>query len=379
MNIAVNTRLLLKDKLEGIGWFTYETLRRIVKEHPEHKFIFIFDRPYSSSFIFSDNVKAVVVGPQARHPFLYPLWFEWSIPRILKKYQADIFLSPDGYISLSTKTPTVDVIHDLNFEHNPKDLPFLSRHYYRYFFPRYAKKAAHIITVSHFSAQDISSQYAIPKEKISVAWNGVNPDFAPAEQTTKQHIRQLLTQGHPYLIFVGALHPRKNIINILTAFDHYKALHRDDPLKLLIVGEKMWRNAGIQKTFEQISAKDDVIFSGRMNSSELKDAYGAAEALVFASYFEGFGIPILEAFKCHTPVITSNVTSMPEVAGEAALLIDPNNHIDISQAIKKIREDTTLKEALIKAGSQRVQQFSWDNTAALVWEGIEKVIRDQSL
>src|SRR5690606_7224010 len=117
MRIAVNTRLLLKGKLEGIGWFTYQTLERIVKQHPEHEFIFFFDRPYDRSFVFASNVTPVVLSPQARHPVLFYLWFELGIPRLLRKYKADLFLSPDGFSSLSTKVPTCLVIHDLAFEH----------------------------------------------------------------------------------------------------------------------------------------------------------------------------------------------------------------------------------------------------------------------
>jgi hypothetical protein len=155
MKIAVNTRLLLKNKLEGIGWFTFETLKRITEQHPEHEFYFIFDRKYDDSFIFSKNVKPIIIPPQARHPFLFFLWFEFSIPYILKRLKADVFLSPDGYLSLSSKTKQVAVIHDLNFEHNPNDVPFLVRKYFKFFFHRWAKKATRIVTVSEYSKKDI--------------------------------------------------------------------------------------------------------------------------------------------------------------------------------------------------------------------------------
>ena len=118
MKIAVNTRLLLKDKLEGIGWFSYESLKRICIAHPEHEFVFIFDRPYSEEFIFADNVTPVVVGPPARHPFLYILWFEISVAKVLRKHNVDVFLSTDGYLSLSTKVPSIAVLHDLNLKIN---------------------------------------------------------------------------------------------------------------------------------------------------------------------------------------------------------------------------------------------------------------------
>ena len=142
MVIAVNTRLLLKGKLEGIGWFTYETLKRMTLNHPEHEFIFIFDRPYNKDYVFAENVIPVVIGPAyTASGFCGYLWFEFQIPRILKKYKADVFLSPDGYLSQRTDIPQLGVIHDINFVHRPDDLPWLKAKYYNYFFPKFARLA----------------------------------------------------------------------------------------------------------------------------------------------------------------------------------------------------------------------------------------------
>ena len=131
MRIAINTRLLLPDKLEGIGWFTHEIMSRIVKAHPEHTFIFIFDRAFDQRFIYAENVEPVVMWPPTRHPLLYRIWFNWLLPRKLKKLKADAFISPDGYLALSSTVPTLAVIHDINFEHYPEDLPGAYGRYYR--------------------------------------------------------------------------------------------------------------------------------------------------------------------------------------------------------------------------------------------------------
>ncbi|MCA1760933.1 MAG: glycosyltransferase, partial [Bacteroidales bacterium] len=164
MRIAVNTRLLLKGKLEGMGWFSYETLKRMTRNHPEHEFIFIFDRPYSEEFIFSENITPVVIGPPARHPVLFYFWFEFQIPRVLKKHKADVFLSPDGYLSLKTKVPQLAVIHDISFAHRPQDIPGMKRWYYNYFFPKFARKATRIATVSNYSKTDIAKTYQVDAE-----------------------------------------------------------------------------------------------------------------------------------------------------------------------------------------------------------------------
>src|SRR5881396_305069 len=119
MRIAVNTRFLLKDQLEGVGYFIFETLKRITAAHPEHQFIFIFDRPYDQRFIFSENITPVVIGPPARHPLLWKYWYDVRIPAVLKKYKAEIFLSPDGICSLATRVPQCIIVHDLAFLHYP--------------------------------------------------------------------------------------------------------------------------------------------------------------------------------------------------------------------------------------------------------------------
>jgi len=373
LKIAVNTRLLLPDKLEGIGWVAFETLKRITTAHPEHQFYFIFDRKWDERFIFSDNITPMVVGPQARHPFLYYIWFEYSVPRMLKKINADLFLSPDAYLSLKTRIPSIPVFHDLNFEHYPKDLPCLERKYYRYFFPRYARKAEQIVTVSEFSKKDIVNLYGVPPEKVKVVYNGANENFRPVGNSVKEETRKKLSYACPYFIFVGALHPRKNLARLFQAFDYFKEQHKSD-IKLLVVGNKKYWTREIREAYEGMRHGDEVIFSGRMSAEDLHKAVASALAMTYVSYFEGFGIPIIEAYRCDTAVITSNVTSMPEVAGNAALLVDPFSVKSIAEALEKIAFDPELRTELIEKGRERRKIFTWQNSADNLWEVIEKVL-----
>lgn len=375
MNIAVNTRLLIENKLEGIGWFTFETLKRIVTRHPEHTFFFIFDRPYNKKFLFSDNVVPIVIGPQARHPFLFYLWFEFSIPTILKKIKADIFISPDGYASLRSKIPNLIVIHDLNFEHYPKDLPWIITKYYKYFFPRFARKATRIATVSDFSKNDIQQCYTIPADKIDVVYNGVSENFHPltADEITK--VKKQYSLDCDYFIYIGALLPRKNLKNLFLAYDHFRKENQKN-IKLLIVGARKWWTKEMEVVFTSLEHKNDIIFTGRLNSEELNKVLGSSLALTYVSYFEGFGIPLLEAFQCNIPVITSNVTSMPEVAGNAALLANPFDPASIAEAMQQISSDGELRKDLILKAYRRRQDFSWDHTADLLWQSIEKLFSE---
>jgi len=377
LKIAVNTRLLLPDKLEGIGWVAYETLKRITRAHPEHEFYFIFDRKWDERFIFADNITPVIASPPARHPLLYYIWFEWAIPRILKKIKADLFLSPDAYLSLKTDVDSVAVFHDLNFEHYPKDLPLLERKYYGYFFPRYARKAKHIVTVSEFSKKDIVNLYDIPAEKIDVVYNGANESFMPASEEEKIETRKKLSGGCPYFIFVGALHPRKNLVRLFQAFDYFKEQHKTD-IKLLVVGNKKYWTREIRQAFEGMRNNGELIFGGRMPAEELHKAVASALAMTYVSYFEGFGIPIIESYRCDTPVVTSNVTSMPEVAGDAAVLVDPFSVKSIASGLEKVAFDPDLREEMIIKGRERRKDFTWDKSADQLWNVLETVLNKKN-
>lgn len=371
MKIAVNTRLLLKDKLEGIGWVAYECLRRIVKSHPEVEFYFIFDREPDQKFIFAENVKPVVLFPQARHPFLYIAFFEFSLARFLRKLKPDMYISTDGYLSLRSKTKQIAVFHDLNFEHFPQDFPKIHLWHYKKYFPKYAKKASRIITVSEFSKKDICENYGISPDLIDVAYNGANDAFVPVNEDVKKEIRDKYSQGNPYFMFVGSLHPRKNLARLFTAFDIFKTKNEND-IKLVIVGNKKWWTEPIKNAYDAMKHKDDVIFVGRLSAEDLHLVTASALASVYVSYFEGFGIPIVEAFKCDTPVITSNVTSMPEVAADAALLVDPFDVESIADAMEKIL-DENLRNTLIEKGRRRREDFSWDKAAEMWWKTIENL------
>ncbi len=376
MRIAVNTRLLLKGKLEGIGWFTYQTLERIVRDHPEHDFIFFFDRPYDPQFVFAPNVTPVVVHPQARHPILFYIWFEWSIPYMLRKYKADLFLSPDSYMSLSTKVPTCLVIHDLAFEHYPEHFVLSHRMYWRHFSPLFAKKAKRIATVSTFSKTDITKHYGISPNIIDVVYNGAHDEYKPLSHDEREAVKSNYTGGCEYFVFAGALHPRKNIVNLLRAFIIFKKRQRTN-MKLVIAGRPAWKYDEVERMKEEMPFKEEVIWVGYMNVDELSKVIGAAYALVYASLFEGFGIPILEALQCNVPGIVSNTSSMPEVAGETALLADPSDPDDIANKMHLMYKDEAMRKNLIAKAQQQIDKFNWESSAKRLWESMMKCVTPQ--
>ena len=358
-----------------MGWFGYESMRRIANNHPEHEFLFIFDRPFHPDFISSKNIKPIVVFPPTRHPLLWIIWFEICLPFVLRKYQPDLFVSPDDMISLLSRTKSLAVIHDLNFIYYKKDMPFWVEKYYNFFFPRFAKKSVRLATVSEYSKNDIIKNYGIDGAKIDVVGNGSNLLYQPISEIQKGEIRNEISDGNLYFLFVGAMHPRKNIANLFKAFDLFKT-NQQSNIKLVIVGSKMYWRPDINDAYEGMRFKKDVVFTGRLAPEKLKDVIGAALALTYVPYFEGFGIPIVEAMYCDVPVITSNVTSMPEIAGDAALIVDPFSIDEIATALQKMAVDTDLRNSLIEKGRIKRKAYSWDITSEKLWQCIEKALKE---
>ena len=362
--------MLTQRKPGGIATYARETLRRITRTHPEHDFLFIVDRPFANRAEYPANVSVVRTFPSF-HPLLWYPWFEWAVPGILKKYGPDVFLSLDGYVSLAADVPTVDVICDLNFHHYPGDLPSRISRYYNTYFPKYAKKAKAIATISDYSKQDIVRLYGEPASKITVTWCGVGDAFLPLGEGEAKSIREDLTGGAPYFLSVGAVHPRKNLSRLIEAFGQFKAKTSAE-LKLVLAGPMLFKTGELFQVWNQSLHKKDILFTGPVSNTCLAAIYGGAHALLFVSYFEGFGIPALEAMACEVPVVAANRTSLPEVCGQAARYVDPFSVDDIARAMEDIFYDEDLRAHLIETGRRQKENFSWDKTADLLWQAIER-------
>ena len=374
MHVAVNTRFLLPGAhLEGIGRFTFETLTRLVAQHPEVTFHFLFDRSYDARYLFGPNVVPHVLYPPARHPLLFVMWFEGAVARWLARYRPAAFLSPDGFTTLNTAVPRVTVVHDLAFEHFPLDVGLLQRRYYHFFMPRFARASEQLVAVSEATKADIVRTYGILPTKISVAYNAPATLFQPQTEAAQRETRRRFSHGQPYFLFVGALQPRKNLGNLLRAFDAFKTAGGPAAAsaQLLIVGRKAWKAGPILDAYQRMRHQAAVHFTGRVADAELASLYAAARATVYVPYFEGFGIPIVEAQASGCPVLTANVSSMPEVAGEnGALLVDPHAAESIAAGLARLWHEEELRQQLVVRGHQNLARFSWERSAAVLWKAV---------
>ncbi len=369
MRIAINTRFLLKDRLEGIGLFTHEVAKGLVAQHPEFEFIFFFDRPFDRDFVLSKNVTPIVLFPPARHPLLFVWWFEWSVRRALKKHRIDVFLSPDNFMSLSTDVRTVLVTHDLAHVHYPRQVSLFQRLYYQFFTKRFNQRASRIVAVSEFTKADLVKQYGIAPAKISVSGNGCREMFSPLQMAEKMDARDAFSEGKPYFYYIGAVHPRKNVHRLIAAFDQFKTTTGASH-KLLIAGRFAWQAGEVKSAFEVAKHQSDIRFLGYVTDADSSQLMGAAAALVYVSLFEGFGVPLLEAMHAEVPIVTSNVSSLPEVAGEAALLVAPTKVEEIAEAMRRISEDEHLCNKLVANGRVQRTKFNWQRATDVVYEGL---------
>lgn len=373
MRIAVNTRFLLPGRLEGFGWYTHEIVRRMVLNHPEDEFIFLFDRPFDSRFVYAPNVRPLHVPPPARHPILFRIWFEWMLPGVLRREKVDVFFSPDSMCSLRSDIPTLMTCHDIVPLHFPEQIAKRHRSFLLTFLPRYLRRANHILTVSRYVKQDIERTCHIPADKISVAYNGSRDVFKPIQDIEKQVVRRKYSEGNPFFFYTGAIHPRKNIPRLIRAFEKFKQ-ETGAPVLLLLAGRFAWKTGEVSTAYEQATHRSDIRFLGYVEDQDLAELTASALAMTYVSISEGFGLPVLEAMCCDTPVLTANSSCLPEIAGNAALLVDPFSEESIAEGLIKIYSEPALADDLIKKGRLQREKFSWDKAAEEVYACLRRLV-----
>ncbi|MGB9882906.1 MAG: glycosyltransferase family 4 protein [Microgenomates group bacterium] len=296
------------------------------------------------------------------------LWSQIFLPiRLYLKKDIDVFFSPAHYLPRFCPYPSVVTIHDLSFLYYPQD--FLKKDLFQLKnWTKYSvKKAKKIIAVSNTTKKDIVKSYQIAPEKIEVVYNGYEKNIKHKEPDFK-----IDNYSDPYILYVGTLQPRKNIITLIKAFDQFKKIY--PKFKLIIAGKKGWLYKKIFQMVSDLGLEKEVYFTDYVTDNQLLFLYQNAFCLVFPSFYEGFGIPLLEAMSFGCPVISSFASSLPEIGADACLYFDPNNHYDLLEKLKTLKENSSLRKELINKGKKRVKEFSWKNCGEKTLEIIKSCV-----
>jgi glycosyltransferase involved in cell wall biosynthesis len=291
--------------------------------------------------------------PFWRIPFGFPLEF--------RREKLDVFHA-QYMIPPFCNCKTVTTIPDIAYEHYPQFFSKFDVLRAKVLIRRSAELADHIITVSDYSKNDISRTYHIDPDRITVTHEGAGPDFFPRD---KDECRERIARKYgiktSFILYVGRLQERKNLRRLLSAYARLRKQGAGE--KLVLVGKKDWESGNVQEHLKSLDLKDSVIFTGYVPSADLPVFYNAAEAFVYPSIFEGFGLPVIEAMACGLPVLTSYGSSLEEVAGDAALLVDPMSEESIAEGLDKLLGDSSLRLSLGRAGLLRSATFSFEKTA----------------
>ncbi|TAK35122.1 MAG: glycosyltransferase family 1 protein [Chloroflexota bacterium] len=270
--------------------------------------------------------------------------------------------------------PVVATIHDLSFETNPETYPAGIRSRLKKLVPATARKAAVVITVYHVVREQLVDLYGIPREKIEVIPNGCAPYFRPIDDPAiLAAARAQYNLPDKYLLYAGSIIPRKNVTGVVEAFARLKRNHAVEE-KLVLVGENRWgRGEEVFRAIERLGLSSEVVVVGWVHPTELPSIYSQATAFVFPSHYESFGLPVVEAMACGVPPIASNVHALPEIVGQAGLLVDPLNVDDIAQAMVRMVKEPGLRDRLKAEGLSRAKLFSWERDAHATLAVYERV------
>jgi glycosyltransferase involved in cell wall biosynthesis len=318
------------------------------------------------------NVRGIVLNPPARHPILSTLWNQYSVYRQLKKDKPDTYWSPDGFFPLKSKVAVLAVIHDIAHQVFRGNVSRADQVYYDHFIPKMVSQSDHIMTVSQFTKDEMVRILKVDPNKISVAYNAPREAFVPLEADQKDLVKTKWTAGHPYLIYVGSIHPRKNVARLIKAFDQMKKEGGDDHY-LVLASRFAWQYRDVQEAIAVSPYRDEIIVTGYLQDEDLAGLLGAATVLTNISIYEGFGLPLVEAMACEVPIICTNGNALGEVAADAGLKVDPLNTEDIAKAMQLLIHDDSIRAKLIAAGNRRLKAFSWEETARATYASLSNL------
>ncbi len=351
----------------GIGRFTRELIRAALSldTDNEYRLLVAGRQPIAEAHLPPPSRGCRLVQTPVSERNLVRLWHRLQVPLPVEVFlgRLDIFHSPDFVLPPVARAVKVLTIHDLSFLRVPECADPRLRWYLGQVVPRSVRRADFLLADSQSTRHDLIELLGVPPDRVQVIYGGVDARFAPVEdEETLRRVRDRYARGRPYILAVGTLEPRKNYPTLIRAFARAREEARL-PHVLVIVGRKGWVYDPIFAAVDDLKLRDEVLFPGFVPDEELPALYSAADVLVTPSFYEGFGLPALEAMACGAPVIVSDVSSLPEVVGDAGVRIDPRDEAGLADALLRVIQDSALRAALRAAGLERARQFTWEGAA----------------
>ncbi len=356
MRIGIDARLVYYHKA-GIGQYILRLSEALAEIDHEDEFLLFQSSKDHSRLVIAPNFKRRVLWTPSHHRFETA-----AISAEFFPHNLDVLHSPDFIPPGKTRCPSVITVHDLAFLLYPRFLTPESARYYGQVDPA-ARRANHIIAVSQSTKRDVVRLLGVPEEKLSVIYEAAHPLFRPIDRAlARQFIAEKYGVTDDYILFVSTVEPRKNLPTLLQALGKLRALYKPS-IKLLVAGQQGWLTEQVDETVDKYKLRDQVCFLGGVANEELVYLYNGARVFALPSFYEGFGLPPLEAMACGTPVVVSNTSSLPEVVGDAGQLLDPNDVEAWSVTLARVLSDEALATEMREKGLRRAGLYSWQRAA----------------
>ena len=371
MKIAININELTLSQNTGVKVYTREIVRALGKIDKKNEYILYLNcRDEALPRLYDDFNNFIIKSSKSRLPF----WTYAKLPREIKKDRLNILFMPIQAVPFFKKPKNLKIVvtvHDLAFLIFPDHFTRKDKFLLNFHTKRAIKMADKIIAPSEATKKDIIKFYGVNRDKIEVIWHGVTPPSPPLSEGENSKF------NYPYILFVGSIQPRKNIAGLIEAFELVKK-SRDEALPrlyLVVCGGRGWMADKIYKRAKESEFSSDIVFTGSVSNKERDELYKNALIFVFPSLYEGFGLPVLEAMNYGVPCVVGNNSSLSEIAGENALLVNANDSADIAEKINLLISDSELRKDLSQRGIENAKRFSWNKAAEKMLEVFEEVVK----
>ena len=376
MKIGIEAQRIFRKNKHGMDYVVLQEVKELQQLDTENEY-FVFVKPGEDRCLISTtNVHIVELACPS-----YPLWEQWALPRAVKKYGVELLHCTSNTAPIWCKTPLVLTLHDIIFlEGRDKQNHSLYQNmgwlYRRLDVPRILGKCKRIITVSEFEKENIIAKLKLPRERVTMIYNGYNEWFRPIEDTTEVYKKYIPEPG--FLFFLGNTDPKKNTERTLVAYSRY--LEKSAVKRKLLMADLApdYLDAIIHNNAIE-NIRSNMVVPGYIDNKDLPYIYNNAFAFLYTSLRESFGIPILESMACGTPVVTSNTSSMPEIGGPDAILVDPEDVDQITAKLLELEDNPTFYEEKRRMGLERVKSFSWRRTAEQLLNLYKETYQEQGV